>query len=323
MPQRSAVKQLTNENFECGAYSDDVVAKTIQNVPGGMIKGFDDSELDRVFRHYAGIPKVYQDYLREIYRAKVFQGVWPENLGGSENLYTIGLTLREESLNGNPLWIKITNLRPNAIEFALQHEVGHAVARFIARSDRGQKGNFDQLMLPAFNEDRLNPKLRDYAQQNVAEYFAEAFANYYCSPESHDFIKRELPKTYSVLQANLEPPVWETEDPSSIAQPNQDIFMRLIESGRDARSAGLQIASKDELKDVTICVGSVAECTNAQSGSTPVRMTATKSAPVSGRFTYVSPGPLALRHDMVVTVTGTNIATGKSLNRSIAVRRKI
>jgi hypothetical protein len=100
--------------------------------------------------------------------------------------------------------------------FALQHEIGHAVevvAREAAQKTAYQ--NFDAAIENVRQELRSKgAMIRRYAKDydTDGEAFAESYANYYCSPSSHAFIKNNLPYTYGFLSAVLAPPVWKQQD---------------------------------------------------------------------------------------------------------------
>ena len=57
---------------------------------------------------------------------------------------------------------------------------------------------------------RTRNDIRTYAKSAPAEAWAEAYANFYCSPESNAFIQKNLPFTHEFLRAVLAPPIWET-----------------------------------------------------------------------------------------------------------------
>ena len=218
---QSTVRGLTDANYSCADYSQDVMNAVTSRTPSNMPHGFTQDQMSVFYKHYAGIPKAYQDYLAAGFNQGTFAGIFPAQLGGIYDangrlMYVMGLT--QWTQNG-PQWVEITNQRPGALEFALQHEIGHAMMVGVANTAKGQAADFYNQRNAVYYEGANNPQIRGYAKTNANEYFAEAFANYYCSPESNDFIKYQLPKTYAFLNSVLEAPVWSDTSTNSSPTP--------------------------------------------------------------------------------------------------------
>jgi hypothetical protein len=209
-PKNSRISQLTNKNFVCqnpGKLRTDSVTG---RMPGGMIHGWSGAEMDIAMSHFSSIPDNYENFLAGLYKSQDFEGIYPAPLETGSNGSVMGATSIVTVSDGRvfPKWIQITDAVPNGLQFALQHEVGHAVENFIRISARGVKFQFDSKKKDMFQEGSNNPLIRGYARSSAGEYFAEAFANFYCSPESHELIRQELPLTFEFLTNVLDAPVW-------------------------------------------------------------------------------------------------------------------
>ena len=139
---------------------------------------------------------------------------------------------------------------PSAVDFALQHELGHAIEGRV----RQLNPDFGNSLRNFFSQERGNPNLRSYARSSAPEYFAEAFANFYCSADAQSFIESNLPQTYQLMKSSLEPASWDFLDLDGISK---DIWLQLVV---DQDKPVVEIAAPLAVKKVGLCKGSKEEC---------------------------------------------------------------
>lgn len=201
---QSKMTQLGLHDYPCITYQPQQIAQALQGMPEGFIleSSFRIGQVDRVKNQLTGIPRPYLQRLFELHGKNGFE-ISEYKLPS----YAMGSTQRaRESLV--PLRIDI-QAAEGAIDFAVQHEVGHAVEGFIKKLHKGTEESFSK----AYEKERSKPELRAYAQSDVGEYFAEAFANFYCSKEAQLFIADHLPQTYKVLKSSLLPASFDAPSP--------------------------------------------------------------------------------------------------------------
>src|SRR5690606_11425545 len=126
-----------------------------------------DADYVRALNALAGIPKPYLAWLYEVHQYNGFY-ISQQALGGN----VVGVTYFTDL----PQRIHITN-KDWAADFAMQHEVGHAIHLRLSRSP-----GFDGTLRQRFSQESGNRRLRSYARSSSSEYLAESFNNFYCSP---------------------------------------------------------------------------------------------------------------------------------------------
>lgn len=281
----SKTMQLGNQDFPCVTYSPQHIAQALQGMPAGLIDeaSFRVGRVDRVKNHLAGIPK---DYLEVMYRARAKYNfrIAENNLNPGVG----GLTWTIDGGEGEPLALDLARVQ-GSVDFALKHEVGHAVEGRIMMLNSGMANR----LAGAFQVERLNRNLRSYARTNVGEYFAEAFANFYCSKDAQNFIAAHLPQTYQILKAGLLPPAFET----AAATPQlTDVWMQLVDSNNQTF---LEVSVPPTITKVALCKGTKAECAKSQAVFASFGVSPTK---VQGRAILRTTNAMNIEKDMVVTV---------------------
>jgi hypothetical protein len=237
----SDLTQLTQRRIACKEYSKTEIETRLASMPSQFIRSntWRDSDLARAKNALAGIPTEYMDWLYSVHQKNRF-AISQRNLGSG----TMGVTY----FGSLPTRIDISTSR-SATDFALQHEIGHAVHVKFRRTN-----GFQSDLSGVFRTEGRSRLLRSYARTSSAEYFAESFNNYYCGKESHNFIKTNLPNTYAFLQKYLKAPNWEA---SSLFK--KDIFLKIL-SGTNPSSPDLLIASSTDYSKIILCEGTVDEC---------------------------------------------------------------
>ena len=189
-------------------------------LPEGFFRGFASSS--RGHKRLAAIPDKYLNHLVELYNngKGKFEGIEMMSseelsnkaksvniIGAGDSFGTIeGLTATSTDKSRTPVWVAIADGQEN---FALQHEIGHAVESFVRRVAT-EKGLPLEPINAIWNVIANHHSFSDYAQTSSREAFAEMFNSFYCSPESHGFIKKHFDKAdYKYMQELFEPPVWE------------------------------------------------------------------------------------------------------------------
>ncbi|MBM4254208.1 MAG: hypothetical protein FJ146_19760, partial [Deltaproteobacteria bacterium] len=186
----------------------------IDSLPAGFISGFQGAQMDVAKNRVAGVPDRDLEHLVWTFSSRKLSGIKPAALFfGVAGLTTLQSGATKNGFRG----MVATSITTGGSQagFAMQHEVGHAV-EIVAReaAQKTEFANFDQALRDIVNE--LNSKggmIRGYAKSSPAEAWAEAYANYYCSPSSQAFIKDNLPKTYRLLTTVLPPAQWALQNP--------------------------------------------------------------------------------------------------------------
>jgi hypothetical protein len=219
-----------------------------------MVSAQFGSELPTVMARLGGIPNTYLNHLVANYNAGLFKGISPQSY---KDPRTAGMTelIDGQTEAGNSGFIAISiSTRPGSADFSLQHEIGHGAETLIAGLAARRGIRFSQRMRSMLMELALHRDvIRPYALTDVNEAFAEAFANYYCSPESKQFIENRLSKaTAPFLKAVLEPPHWE----SGFNQPPEvkagEIFVAL-EPITESTEAYIRLAAEAAVTHLSLC----------------------------------------------------------------------
>jgi hypothetical protein len=207
------LRYLQEGDQQCVQHSADRM-NYINSLPSGFISGFQGGQMDVAKNRVAGVPDRDLEHLLWTFSSRKLSGIKPAALFfGVAGLTTLQSGATKNGFRG----MVATSITTGGSQagFAMQHEVGHAV-EIVAReaAQRTEFANFDQALRDIVAE--LNSKggmIRGYAKSSPAEAWAEAYANYYCSPNSQAFIKDNLPKTYRLLTTVLPPAQWALQNP--------------------------------------------------------------------------------------------------------------
>lgn len=308
-PQASDPLQLTEKNFACNEYTASEINERLKGMPQNFIntQSFQVGTVEQVRNQLTGIPEPMMTYLFDVHRQNGLS-ISEAPLGNT----TIGETLligpRRDMMV--PTRIRITN-RQEAVFFALQHEVGHAVEGFVNRSKQVDPQTWQR----AFQEGRSNGKLRTYARSSPGEYFAEAFANFYCSQAAHDFLKAELPQTYGHLKNTLPPPKW--EEPGS--RRTNDLYVLIDDENPE--EIYLYLSLPEDVTSIRSC--KTPKTANGGAGTCPqdarneVAFEKIES-PVKGRVIMKSTSPIDRSAHSELTFMGANLKGETVQSRSLS-----
>ncbi len=290
----SDLNQLTDQLIGCVEYNKAQSAQKLDGMPDGFIAvdSWTPQTLGRLNNALAGIPKNYLQYLYQVHDQNGFDISRTQLEGG-----VIGVTFFTDL----PERIQIGN-QGFAADFAVQHEVGHAIN---VKLD-GEIANFDGKINTLFKQESQNPRLRSYARSAPAEYFAESFNNFYCGKQSNAFLKAELPKTYDFLKKSLEKPVFESDaglDPASLSK---DVFMALVDAASADAATPVVVSLADGLSRAAICKGDLATCVST--AREDIKFSAATDLKVSGRKLFKSGTGLSITDGQVVTLLGFDAA---------------
>jgi hypothetical protein len=294
----SNVNQLTAKSFACKQYSQDERMKHLAPMPTPMVNksSFRVGNVDDLMNQLTGIPTSVLDSLfRRAARGQFFiaERSLATSVMGETKLINFGRGFE-------PTNIYIA-ARPDAIQFALQHEVGHAVESVVKLN----KENSTRSWQSAFQEGVRNSKLRSYARSNQREYFAEAFANFYCSPESHEFVKTELPVTYKELVRLLPKPDW---------QAGEGDFYLLVEQNSSGQSF-VYVSAPMSMSEVNLSY----DATGAEIGLEALSPADTQ---IKNRLIFRSKEPVAVLDDVDLLVSGQDNAGGAAGTRKVTISKR-
>ncbi len=254
----SNVQYLTERDYQCHPFSQDMMDKQKAKFPSGFVSGFNGSEEQVVVNRLTGIPTPYMDELITNFSSNKFSGI--------SSTFTLGFAAGVTTLSGGIA--RSIVISSGQAGFALQHEVGHAVEHQ-AQEKAPQVGlNFGTEMAASFNEIKSSGAgIRSYAKSAEGEAFAEAFANYYCSEETHNFIATNLPKTYQFLSKVLEAPLFKEVNNVTATPQDQnndtpaeedgpvesDIKLALTDGKNPKKDIALQFATSPDIASLVVC----------------------------------------------------------------------
>jgi hypothetical protein len=321
-PNDSTINQLTDKDFACYLYSEGQRTAHLREMPPSMVDfgSFRQGNPEDVKNQLTGIPKPLLEYLYGRTTQNRFS-ISEARLGRG----TMGVTLLRgfNALAMEPESIRIAAV-PEAVNFALQHEVGHAIESQVKRNDPQRN---QQNWRIAFQEGLNNRKLRAYARESAGEYFAESFANFYCSPDAHNFISQELPQTYRLLRDILPPPRWEesqgpqrTADGSATprsprVQPRFFVYLEPTTSNR----AYIYVASSSEVKNIDLCLDTKKAC-QQKTVMEPSFTIADKQ--IAGQSVLRSKDSVSISPEMQFTIHGLGDGGEKLGSRSIVIKKR-
>lgn len=311
----SRSKYLTPKDYKCYEPTNARLNEVQSMLPQGFVSASFGSLTPTVINRLAGIPNDYLQHLIDRFKSRKFVGFAPENLGGG----VAGLT-RLEGRNEDEMYAKSIALRMDSVGFALQHEVGHALETFVKLEARKRKINFNSGFQAIFSEVQKSPGIRAYARSSVNESWAEAFANFYCSPESKEFIdggskSRGLPQTSSFLAQVLIQPQWLATTPNGPTSSSSDLFVALTaDSNVSDESAQLHVSTLTSVDSVEFCVpGSETLCT---ASSKYYQRLDTSTDRLERRF-FSAKNPIKLQNELVL------LMVGRSASGDILTSRRI
>ena len=201
----SSLSYLTNSDETCATYSAERM-DYIKALPATFLTGYSGAQMDIARSRLAGISDRDLDHLLYTHQKGTLSGIHPALLffGVAGLTY---LTSGQTQTGFRGMVATSITTGDSASGFALQHEIGHATE--IVAQEAAQKtefANFDAALNQMHSEMTSKSSLiRDYARSSPAEAWAEAYANFHCSPASQAFIKANLPFTFKFLSAVLPP----------------------------------------------------------------------------------------------------------------------
>ena len=178
----------------------------IKALPADFLTGYSGAQMDIARSRLAGISDRDMDHLLYTHQQGTLSGIHPALLffGVAGLTY---LTSGQTRTGFHGMVATSITTGDTASGFALQHEIGHATE--IVAQEAAQKteyANFDAAINQMYSEMTSKSSLiRDYARSSPAEAWAEAYANYHCSPATQAFIQANLPFTFKFLSAVLPP----------------------------------------------------------------------------------------------------------------------
>ena len=206
----NTIAYITNGDYACADPGEARLANVKSRLPAGFVKGYSDSQMVVALNRIALIPDRDLNYLIGNFKSGKLKGISPGfGLFGVAGLTTLGYGTSPAGRTG-----MVANSITTAASmsgFALQHEIGHAVEILAidAAAETTSYSNFDSALAQLHKEIQSRPDARGYAKSSASESWAEAYAQYYCSPESNAYIQNNLPYTNGLLRAVLPPPIWE------------------------------------------------------------------------------------------------------------------
>lgn len=298
-PLGSRTQQLTAEQIPCDEYSDAEIDSILKDKPKDFVdeSGWVGGELKRAMVKLAGIPDKYLKSLYDLHRKNGFNISSEFMFGG-----VMGVT---RFVNDVPIDVGIA-ARTGAADFAMQHEVGHAMQGLF-----GNNSKINQNIERVFQAESPAAALRSYARTSSAEYFAESFNNFYCSKKAHEFLERTLPDTYALLSANLEAPRFALDErPLPLAK---DLWLKMHDAAGSPASGGssaakLSVATPVAVSKVLLCAGEKANCEQKQSEDMVFASASADGQRIDGRSVFVSQSELKLQDGAVHTI----LAYGKN-----------
>lgn len=256
--ENSNTRYLSVKSYKCFEHPSERIEAVRKKLPEGFLSKNYGSSFETALNRVAGIPDPYIDHLIDRYKTRKFKGIYPSSLGGS----VAGLTqLQSEGPDGSIMFATSITTTVSDVGFALQHEIGHAIEGVIRQENINQRAwierNFNTLHLEA----KSHPEVRSYAKSNPTETWAEAFANFYCSPESLSFIEGDganrqyFSRSKEFLRKVLLPPLWQTPNSPQPPDPSQSnqLYVRFDPASPNAQTPWIEISAPSQTTTLFIC----------------------------------------------------------------------
>ncbi len=248
MESASDTRQITKKESKCKTYTPEEITEFKAKMRPNFIGGYNAEAYENVVRNLKGIPMTYMQWLYDVDGFRITAN------GMQGGVTEFGLY---------PISLK-TGTSAHVIEMAMQHEVGHALTPYFTDHQGKDFGNkFWKDLKSEGNSNFSNPNLHDYpksygkgSEVYFLEYFAEAFNSYYCSPESNELFKTQIPTTHAWLETFLEKQVWAS--PSTSTPNTSNIFVHL--NAQSSNAGAFAVASDADATNAFLCNRSKEEC---------------------------------------------------------------
>ena len=248
-PNTSSLSQISPEHYQCIKQDDSTAKYVFREAPSNFFANWSEAGQLEVMKLMGNLP---DEYIEHLYKANANAGfqVLQENLGSG----IAGLTM----LGYYSQWAKVA---PGQVDWALNHELGHALHYYIDEVDGGN--TVDGKVNNAYQNERSSSNTGSYAKTGLYEWFAEGFQSFYCSPEAQDFMKQNVPQTYEIFQKALVPARWDSN-----AAPS-DLFKILAYKEATSTTTYTNITNKEYkflisvpegVNNIKLCWGGVSEC---------------------------------------------------------------
>lgn len=241
----SAPQYLIEGEYNCFNPPAERLSAVEGRIPSGFISGYAADKMPVLLNRIALIPDRDTGYLFDNFKAGILRGIAPSGGGIFGIAGVTSLSAGTSPAGNSGLVAREIGTGPNQAGFALQHEIGHAVE--ILAADYAmptQYKDFPAALTQLQNELSRRGDVRSYAKSSPNEAWAEAYSNFYCSPESNDFIKSNLPFTHGLLRAVLVPPIWEATPSDKPPRPQGD--SGVTGGSEDNRADGRREESGDD-----------------------------------------------------------------------------
>jgi hypothetical protein len=204
----SDVKYLTPSSYNCATAPAERIAKVRSY--GNFVRGWSGQQMEIAINNVALIPDRDINHLLWTYQSGASSGIHSSfTFFGVAGVTSLRGGTTKNGFRG--MIATAVTAGTNQVMFALQHEIGHGVKIVAAEAAQNTEySDFEGSIRKVWSE--LMSKggmIRGYAKSKPDESWAEAYANFYCSPESNRFIEANLPYTNKFLRTVLEPPIWE------------------------------------------------------------------------------------------------------------------
>lgn len=311
-PATSGITQLTDDYiaFSCHEVPKTEVDNLLANFSNSSVRGQMSGDLEEVREILAHLP---DDHI-QLLNAEVNNGFYItyENLGsGTQGVTQSGFSPTGPQ-NGACNWTKIA--KPADLKYALLHEIGHCIHSVVGNTDQTltYHGNNDSIaasynsgMNRKFELQSMNPPVREYAFQDKYELFAEAYDNFYCSPEANQYLNRTFPDLHQLMDEKFGEPRWASQPSQggSSGNSNQSIALNLldnssIEGGRYTNF--LEILVPSNIEQLKLCYGAKESCLQTQASNVAVSVKTTTSTAKLLRTST----PITIQNNSAITIMG-------------------
>lgn len=308
----SELNQISRQRFSCVKYDSSETSSIFSDAPSGFFRNWSSGEEQKVKSLLASLP---DDYINHLYEARQKAGfaIIQEPLGSG----IAGLTM----LGYYSQWAKVA---PGQVDWALIHEIGHALHYYI---DRESGGAMQNDLSSAYNRERRNPGIAGYPQSSSTEWFAESFQSYNCGEEAQAFMKNTIPETWEFFEKYVKAPRW--QDPSSnpggsgsgnnnnnnnnddfngidtnTAEPSPIKLLTYLENPSNPLGVTkVLLSAPQDYLDVQLCLGSLSQC--AKGLAQVVKFYHKQNLP-NGRKIYETEHDFQFVQKQAVSVVGLN-----------------